>query len=365
MATILVSIICMAMIVVGGMTLSQGIITSADVTSLSIEQISLREGEMTRTHLEAVRATHLAWSDLLRVTVRNTGQTRLAGFDKWDFIVHYFDAGSVSRTEWLPYTTGALGDNEWQKARIGLNGPVDFFEPDILNPQEELVALAGLNPSPGTGWPGNITIVTPNGVFDSIDFSSPGNAVLTPHTENTTIASTNYYELVENTPADSAGTTFREDFIRNEGGRKILLNENQPSRPARYLYPLIGIDEIPAATWTVYYRCLVTGGGQFPRKDGDVYFNIDILVRQADGSIRTTIATGAASAYVDKSEEGTWLTKSANFAFPGYTVVDVNDYLEIVYYGATDLGPAGDAGYMQLRTDDIALSVNEQTRIEP
>ena len=364
MATILVSIICIAMIVVGGMTLSQGILTSTDATALSVEEISVREGDITRTGLDAVRAAQLSWADLLRVTVVNTGQTKLASFDKWDFIVHYSDADGVYHTEWLPCTTGNLSINKWQKARIGLNGPIEFFEPGILNPGEELVMLARLSPLPGDNTTGDVTIATSNGVNDSISFANPGYTLLTPHSENTTLAGTRYYELAEATPADGTAAIFITSFAKNEGGRKLLENENQPSRPAKQVFPLIGIDEIPAEIWTAYYRSYVWGGGSFPRKDSDVSFNIDILVRKADGTLRTTIASGVANAYVDKSEKGSWVTKSATYAFPGYRVVDENDYLEIDYYGETNLGPSGESGYLQLSVDDNTLPADEQTRIE-
>jgi hypothetical protein len=364
MATAVVSIICIAMIVLGGMTMSQGIVTSADATAFSVEEISVREGEMMRTEVEALRAAHLSWADLLRVTVDNSGQTKLSNFSKWDFIVHYYGSDETYYTEWLPYTDGALGNNEWQKAAIWLNGQPEFFEPGIMNPEEELVILAKLSPLPGDATIGDVTIATPNGIYDPISFNSLGYTRLTPHSENMTIAGTDYYELVEATPADGTAVNFREEFVKNGGGRKILYNENQPSRLARHTFSLVGISEIPSANWTVYYRCFVWGGGQFPRKDDDVRFNIDILVRKADGTLRTTIAEFAAEAYIDKTEEGVWLTKSATYAFPGYTVVDETDYLEIDYYGETELGPNGDLGYMQLRIDDNTLDETDQTRIE-
>jgi hypothetical protein len=363
MATILVSIICIAMIVVGGITLSHGILTSTDTAALSVDEISVREGEIARTRLDILRAEYLSWADLLRVTVENVGQTKLACFDKWDLIVRYSDGGSF-HTLWLPYTTGGLHDDEWQKARIGLNGPLEYFEPGILNPGEELVMLAKLGPLPGDNTTGELTVVSPNGIFDSVPVINPGYALLVPHSENVTLSGTRYYEMAEAAPADGAATPFQEEFGNGESGRKILVNSEVNGRPARHIFPLIGIEEIPASDWTVYYRCLASGDGQFPQSDGDVRFNIDILVRKADGTIRTTIASGVAAAYIGASEGETWLTKSANYTFPGYTVVDENDYLEIDYYGQTTQGPGGDSGLMELIVDDDTLPMADQTRIE-
>jgi hypothetical protein len=363
MATILVSIICIAMIVVGGMTLSQGILTSTDTHALTVDEISVREGEIARTDLSAVRAEYLSWADRLRITVANEGQTKLAMFSKWDLIIHYND-GATYRTEWLPLTTGELNDNEWQMARIGLNGPVEFFEPGILNPGEELVMLARVSPLPASNTTGEITVASLNGINDSISFVNPGHAILMPQAENVTLGGTRYYELAEATAGDGPGTLFREEFTSGESGRKILRNAADTSRPSRHIFPLVGISDIPAAEWTVYYRCLVSGDGGFPQSDGDVLFNIDILVRQADGTLRTVIASGAAPAYITAGEAGTWLTKSATCTFPGYTVVDENDYLEIDFYGETGLGPGGTWGDTQLDVDDSTLPADYQTRLE-
>lgn len=363
MATIVVSIICIAMIIVGGMTLSQGILTSADTAALSVEDISIREGELNRTSLEAVRATKLSWSDYLRITVKNSGQTKLSNFDKWDFIIHYYDELGIYHAEWLPCSETTPVDNEWQARRIGLNGPTDYFEPGIINPSEELEILVKLNPATGNATIGNITVCTANGIYDTIFFSNAGYTLLTTHCESTTIAGTDYYEIAEATPNDGTTLTLREEFTLDESSRKLLFNEEDTSRPARHVFPLVGISQIPAGTWTAYYRCFVTGGGGFPRADGDVNYNIDIVIRKADGTIRTVIASNVAKAYVDAAEEGTWVTKSGTYAFPGYMVIDENDYLEIDYYAETTLGPDNDIGLMQLLADDDSLAEGDQTRI--
>ena len=363
MATAVVSIICIALIVLGGMSMSQGILTSADTTALSVEEISAREGEIMRTEVDTIRAAQLSWADFLRVTVDNSGQTKLASFSKWDFIVNYYNGDGTYYTKWLPYTEGTPGDNEWQKARVCLNGQPEFFEPGIINPEEELVILAKLSPLPGDATIGDIIIATPNGVQSSISFNNYGYTLLTPHSENTTIAGTDYYQLVEATPADGTAMTETTDiFTANETNRKIMHNENDASRLARHAFPLTGISQIPAATWTVYYRCRTW---EFQGiQDNDVNFDIDILIRKADGTVRTTIATNVANAYLTGDEVDMWVTKSATYNFLEYPVVDDSDYLEIVYYGETDSHGPDNPGYMQIRIDDNTLAEADQTRIE-
>jgi hypothetical protein len=362
MATAIVSIICIMLVVLGGMTMSQGVLTSADTTAFSIDELSTREGAMMRTGIQVLRAEPLSWADWLRVTVDNSGQTKLASFNKWDFIVHY-DDGGTHYNRWLPYTTGAPGDNEWEKARICLNGQAEAFEPGILNPQEELVILAKLSPLPGNATTGDVTITTPNGTYDSISFSRLGYTLLVPHAENMTIAGAHHYQLAEATMADGNGTTEATDtFAAGETGRKILHDEDSASKQARYAFPLTGISQIPAATWTAYYRCQTAGFNAF--QDNDIDFNMDIAILKADGTVRTTIATAVARAYLSADEVDTWVTKSATYDFPGYTVLDDSDYLEITYYGeASGYGPDS-SGEMQIRIDDNTLAAGDQTRME-
>ncbi|OGO19558.1 MAG: hypothetical protein A2144_09320 [Chloroflexi bacterium RBG_16_50_9] len=343
--------------------MSQGILTSADNTALNAEKVSVREGEIMRTSVEVVRAAQLTWADTLRVTVDNNGQTKLASFGRWDFIVRYYDSDGTYYAKWLPNINGTPGDNEWQMVRIGLNGPTEYFEPGILNPQEDMVILAKLNPPPGDGTTGEVIVATPNGIKDSIYFFNPGYTLLVPHAENTTIAGTRYYELAEAAPDDGTAMTETTDlFTEGEVGRKILKNENDSSRLARHVFSLTGISEIPSANWTVYYRCRTFDFQGI--NDNEISFNLDVLIRKADGTVRTTLATKAARAYLETDEVDTWVTKSANYNFPGYTVVDDSDYLEIVYYGETQGDGPGHDGYMQIRIDDSNLDEADQTRIE-
>ena len=365
METAIISLMCIALIVFGGMTMSQGFLSSVDTAGSGVEEISMRDGEIMRTELAAVNGNNVSWANILRVRLENSGQIKLASFSKWDFIVEYYDGSGTYYTKWLPYTSEELGNDEWQKIGIYVNGNAEVFEPAIFNPGEEMVFGARLSPAIGDDTTANIIISTPNGVNESISFPvGPGYPLFTPHSENRTIASTEYYWLKEGIRSDGAAITETTDIIaKHEIGRWILHNEADDSRLARHVYSLAGIDTIPASTWTVYYRC--RGWDFTDIKDNDVNFDIDILIRQADGNIRTTIATNEADAYLSKTDpEDTWMTKSGTYDFPGYTVVDPTDYLEIVFYAETDTSGPGDPGYLQLRIDDSSLADADQTRIE-
>jgi hypothetical protein len=364
MAIAVVTIICIAMIVVGGMTLSQGMLTSADAAAVNFDKITVLEGEITRTDLDIFRAAKLSWADYLRVTVKNSGQVKLASFDKWDVIVNYTDTVGTLRSTWLLYSDVAPADNEWQKARLGLEGPIEFFEPGILNPAEEMVTLINLEPPSGNATSGSISMAAPNGVYTSFPFLNLGYTRLTPNSENITLNSIKYYELVEATPADGITMTIRTNFLRNQIARRLLYNVNESTRPARFIFSLVGISQIPAKTWTVYYRGFIPNG--FLRNAGDrAYLNINIRVLREDGTVRANITApgvGVAEALITRAQEGDWITVSGTYNFLGYMVVDENDYLEIAFYGQTKVNP--NAGYIQLSIDDNTLPIADQTRIE-
>ncbi len=356
MATAVVSIICIAMIVVGGMSLSQGILTSADSTALSVEGIALREGEIMRTDLVGVDAS-LPSYDTLLATFENNGQVKLASFDRWDFIVEYYDDSDSFNVNWLPYVEGSPAENQWYKTGISLNGGPEAFEPDILNPEEQLDLGAILEPIAGYRAI-KMTIVTPNGIAPTLVCGPP---TLTAHTETVTLVGIDYFMLKGWTPADGSAVTETTDRIGNRvTGRWLLHDDNDDSRYARHLFPLSNVNEISASTWTVRYR-----GRAYGWVSGtwwNASLNIDVIIRRADGTIREVIDTevAAASFYT----RNFWINISASYSFPGYTVVDNTDYLEIAYYGVSDFpGPSG-SSYIRLRVDDGSLPETSQTRIQ-
>ena len=170
METAIVSIICIALVVFGGMTMSRGFMTSVDTSTTTLEEIGTRNETIMRTNLSAVSAAQPA-ADTLEIVLENSGGTRLADYDKWDFIVQYFDNGGGYYSQWLPYTSGALGDNEWEVVWIRLNGAPEIFEAGVLNPGEQIMLRAQLNPEAGAGTTNMVTVSTPNGITASTYFS--------------------------------------------------------------------------------------------------------------------------------------------------------------------------------------------------
>ena len=173
METAIVAIMCIVLIVLGGMTMSQSFLSSADSSMVGVEGLSVREGEVMRTELAPLTANVGPGGKSLEVALRNSGQVKLASFNKWDVIIQYYGSGAY-HVAWFPYAGGTPGDNEWTVQGIYLNAEnqtAEVFEPGILNPGEEMVIEARVNPPVSDNSTGDVVISTPNGVPESISFT--------------------------------------------------------------------------------------------------------------------------------------------------------------------------------------------------
>jgi flagellar protein FlaF len=356
MTTAVVCILCIAMIVVGCMTISHGFMSSADVTAMSTQEMSIRQGDINRTRLTGVNAT-LPSAGILEAFIENSGQTKLASFDKWDAIVQYYDSDDHYYVKWLPYQSDILGDNEWSKTGIYFNNHPEVFEPGILNPQEQLGFKAALNPSAGYRAI-DITISTPNGIAPTIVCGPP---FLTAHTETVSAGGANFYMLKGWTAADGDGITDTTNRISaNETGRWMLHNSLDASATAQHLFPLSGVSRLTAAKWTVNYHG--RADGWLDGTLGNAYLSIDVVIRKADGSIREVLDSDAAQAGFPLSND--WVDISGIYNFPGYIVVDNTDYLEIDFYGVSDNDGPSEPSYLKLAIDDKSLPESSQTGVK-
>jgi flagellar protein FlaF len=172
METAIVSLLCIALVVFGGMTMSREFLTSVDTSASGLQEIIRRDESSMRTELATVSASTPA-ANQVAVALENRGQTKLADFSKWDVIVQYYDGAGNYYTRWLPYTNGALGDNQWQVTWIHFNGQAEVFDPGVLNPGEQVEITAQLNPAAGAGTTNMVVIATPGGITTCAYFSPP------------------------------------------------------------------------------------------------------------------------------------------------------------------------------------------------
>ncbi len=173
METVIISIMCIALMVFGGMTMSQGFMTSVDTSTMGVSEIGQRTETIMRTELTPISAglTSIPGTDPLDIVLENTGQTKIADFDKWDVIVQYWDTTGVYHVEWLRYVESDAGTYEWEVYWIRLDGQPETFEPDVLNPGEQIMIRTFLSPIVGVGTTNMVVISTPSGVTSTTYFT--------------------------------------------------------------------------------------------------------------------------------------------------------------------------------------------------
>jgi len=95
----------------------------------------------------------------------------------------------------------------------------------------------------------------------------------------------------------------------------------------------------------------------------DVHADIDVLVRQADGTIRSTLTTDVAN--TSNITDTDWQTFTATFSFDEYTVVDNTDYFEIDLFAHATTNLSGENVTVDFHIDDPALPLVDQPRVLP
>ncbi|MBI2868676.1 MAG: hypothetical protein HYX96_02480 [Chloroflexi bacterium] len=171
MENIIISIVSLALLIVGGMTMSQGFISTVDTSQSGWQHRDSREQSIMRTQVSPLSAAYNRGQYILDVTLENSGQTKLNDFSRWDVIIQYYDTSNNYQVKWLPYTAGTPGNNQWTVEGIYLNDAAEVFDINILNPGEQIKLRAKLSPQVKAGSTNVVIIATPNGVAASAFFS--------------------------------------------------------------------------------------------------------------------------------------------------------------------------------------------------
>jgi len=155
MENAIVSLFCLAIFLGGTMNLALTSLSVVEKVSSSWKQAEEQRYDIRQTEITVVGAA-MSGDDQAEITIRNGGALSLGDFDRWDVIVRYQDGPAV----WLPYES-APG---WAVGSIYFEGSPEVFEPDILNPSEEVLLILSLDPPLPTGSAAEVTISTPGGV---------------------------------------------------------------------------------------------------------------------------------------------------------------------------------------------------------
>ena len=165
----IVALIIIAIMISGALTLVVSAISPVDDIATSWKQMSTRTNEMQRTDIAIIDAEvpEEQSGALVELTVRNEGKTSLCDFDSWDMIVQYYSDNTTCAVAWLPYTI-SLEDNKWTVPAypdgIYFNGSPETYEPNILNPGEDMKVQIQLDPPIGMNTTNRATISASNGV---------------------------------------------------------------------------------------------------------------------------------------------------------------------------------------------------------
>lgn len=160
METTLVSVVVSLVIMVSATVVAKASFTSFDRLHQTAKVMDKVSEERARTALTVQSTIVSGDGSTLYVTLRNTGQSRLADFSRMDVILNYTADLSGPTLVWLPNTTAAPAANQWAATAI----VPDVIDPRVLNPGEELTVTAVVSPVIATGSTNAFSIATPNGV---------------------------------------------------------------------------------------------------------------------------------------------------------------------------------------------------------
>jgi archaellum component FlaF (FlaF/FlaG flagellin family) len=157
MENIFVSIVCLAVLLLGTGTLALGSFNSADAVVYAIKDQESQSVNILQTSLSTVSTSTYSAGTMVDIYLENTGQIALYDYSKWDVIVRY-ENGTVM---WLPYGSATPG---WSVGGITIDGRPEVFNPQIFDPAEILKLTLKMQPAVSDNSTNVATISTPYGV---------------------------------------------------------------------------------------------------------------------------------------------------------------------------------------------------------
>lgn len=165
METALISLVCVAIIIIGTVTTIMSSFHAASTVSESLKEMEEQAGNIRRTEIEALDNGDITGGDFY-IMIENDGETDLSQFPRWDIIAQYTGTDDNDYVTYLEYTTNdPPGSNRWTVAGIYLpDDNPEAWDPGILNPGEKMELQIDVDPRLDRGTTARITISTPNGV---------------------------------------------------------------------------------------------------------------------------------------------------------------------------------------------------------
>jgi hypothetical protein len=165
METALVSLFTVIMLVVTMTTLGSVNMISESFQSMEKKAVGIQ--------LTAIEASGREFrGNTIVLDVDNIGQTNLADYASWNVLVQLENGNTVSLS--FAESPALLGDNQWAVETIRMaNGQPEIFDPNILNPSEEMTILLVLMPPLASLESARITLATPNGITSQTQVTAP------------------------------------------------------------------------------------------------------------------------------------------------------------------------------------------------
>jgi len=177
LANLIVALIAIVVILAAMGSLASSGLTSQGRVADSFRELGNLTGEAARTGVASLGVAVLDAGATVEFTVRNSGETKLRGFDSWDLFISYQEAAGtglqLQRLSYTASTSPAAG--EWTVAGIFTDASAsstEIHEPGIVNPAEELVVRAAVSPSIAGGTSNSIALSVTNGVTVEAAFSN-------------------------------------------------------------------------------------------------------------------------------------------------------------------------------------------------
>ena len=172
MGTAAIAVMAFAIVLAAAFT-ALGDMVGLTVTSADSLRESWREAEHAVDSSVIPLSASVSGTDV-DVVVANRGRLKYAepDLDKWEVVVRYEDAGGTPHIEYMNYAD-ALATGSWTVQQIYLDEPtatVEVIEPDILNPNEEMVIRMRLSNTPGSASLNLVTISPPEGGPGAVHF---------------------------------------------------------------------------------------------------------------------------------------------------------------------------------------------------
>lgn len=159
MDTIVVAVVILVLVIMSVLTMMVVVFQSANDLADSWRNMETQSISISETRI-SVSGNYS--SGLIDIAVQNEGGTNLYDYPGWDVIIQY-QSGQSSRSSYSGSYPPASGG--WAIEGIYMVGGLpEVFDPNILNPGEEMVLSINPGIFIGDGETSRIIISTPNGV---------------------------------------------------------------------------------------------------------------------------------------------------------------------------------------------------------